>query len=185
MKKRKIGTLSIVLGCLLVGCALFLALRQTKQELERSTIAVQTISEFEKGEIDPNYIGVLQIPHLELNLPVQASYSQQALDLAPCLYSNKEGHTIICAHNANDHFGHLDQLVFGDPIYLDTGKNRYMYEVEQIERLQPTEVDRMLDTDYALTLFTCTYLGKERVTIRARLCEVIEKGQTPEKDVEI
>lgn len=185
MKKRKIGTLSILIGCLLVGCALFLSLKQTKQERERSEIATKTISELETGEIDPNYIGILQIPHLELNLPVQSSYSQQALDLAPCLYSNKEGHIIICAHNANDHFGHLDQLVFGDLIYLETEENRYRYEVEKIEQLQPTEIDRMVDTDYALTLFTCTYLGKERVTIRARLCEVVEKEQIPQKGVEI
>jgi sortase A len=42
----------------------------------------------------------------------------------------------------------------------------YTYSVAEIDTLMPTAVEEMTDGDYDLTLFTCTYGGKSRVTVR-------------------
>lgn len=45
----------------------------------------------------------------------------------------------------------------------------YEYEVEKVETLNPYAVDEMLSGDWDLTLFTCTYGGRKRVTVRCSL----------------
>lgn len=40
------------------------------------------------------------------------------------------------------------------------------YEVTEVEELQPTEIGQMLESGYDLTLYTCTYGGQSRVTVR-------------------
>ena len=40
------------------------------------------------------------------------------------------------------------------------------YTVAEVTTLEPTAVEQMTDSGYNLTLFTCTYGGKSRVTVR-------------------
>ena len=40
------------------------------------------------------------------------------------------------------------------------------YQVEAIDVLEATAVEEMVAGDYPLTLFTCTYGGKNRLTVR-------------------
>ncbi|WP_304738478.1 sortase, partial [Dubosiella newyorkensis] len=87
----------------------------------------------------------------------------------PCLYASDEDHLVICAHNADSHFGRIQQLGFGDPITIQTTTSSYQYKIEKVEILEPSEVDRMVDSEYGLTLFTCTPYGVHRVAVRARL----------------
>ena len=50
--------------------------------------------------------------------------------------------------------------------FADAVGNEFTYSVAGIEILQPEEVDDMTSGQWPLTLFTCTYGGASRVTVR-------------------
>lgn len=115
------------------------------------------------------YLGYLSIPTLDLSLPVLRDWNFDSLKIAPCRYfgSLEEGGLVIAAHNYKRHFGLLSSLEPGDTIQLtDTDGIVHHYEVREVTVLQPEDVDEMISGSWDLTLFTCTYGGKSRVTIR-------------------
>ena len=123
-------------------------------------------------EIDGcDYIGYLSIPKLGLELPVMSEWDYQRLRNAPCRYTGsvKTDDLVIAAHNYSRHFGGLSQLAAGDDIYFtDLDGIRYRYQMEKTEILEPNAVKEMTSGEYDLTLFTCTYGGASRVTVRCR-----------------
>ncbi len=80
---------------------------------------------------NPRFFGQPLIPALELELPVLSTYSQEAMDQYPCLYASDEDHLVICAHNADSHFGRIQQLGFGDPITIQTTTSSYQYKIKK------------------------------------------------------
>lgn len=132
--------------------------------------------EMPETEIDGQiYIGVLNIPALELSLPVISQWSYPGLKIAPCRYmgSAYQNDMIIAAHNYASHFGNIGSFDIGDEVtFTDMDGNVFTYQVAEVEVLAPTAIEEMTSGDWALTLFTCTIGGKSRVTVR---CEEIEK----------
>lgn len=115
------------------------------------------------------YVGVLSIPSLELELPVMSEWDYTRLKIAPCRYagSTKTDDLVICAHNYTRHFGPIRNLAAGDTVYFtDMDGKVWKYEVMTVEVLAPTDVEDMTAGGYDLTLFTCTYGGANRVTVR-------------------
>lgn len=163
------------LGCLFILAALAVWLFEWNDNKTKAALARQQLSALrtpsEKNPADERFFGDLLIPALELELPVLSTYSQEAMDEYPCLYANDGEHLVVCAHNADSHFGRIGQLGFGDEITIRTSSASYRYQIEKVEVLEPTEVKRMVESDYALTLFTCTPFGVRRVAVRAALCE--------------
>ena len=51
-------------------------------------------------------------------------------------------------------------------IFRDINGINYIYEVLEIEILNPKEVSKMIDNEFDLTLYTCTNDGLNRITIR-------------------
>ena len=115
------------------------------------------------------YVGYLTIPALELALPVMSEWDYARLKIAPCRYagSAKTDDLVICAHNYTRHFGPIRDLIPGDTVYFtDMDGVARRYEVAAVEVLAPSDVEDMTAGDYDLTLFTCTYGGASRVTVR-------------------
>ncbi len=115
------------------------------------------------------YIGCLSIPALELKLPVMSEWDYTRLKIAPCRYSGstKTDDLVICGHNYTRHFGTLKSLQPGDQVFFtDMDGETIAYEVKEVKTLQPTQVDEMTESGYDLTLYTCTYGGRARVTVR-------------------
>lgn len=115
------------------------------------------------------YIGYLSLPTLGLELPVMSSWSYYQLRIAPCRYTGslKSGDLVIAAHNYTTHFGGLKYLSEGDPVYFtDMEGEETAFEVVLVDTLSPYAVEEMTDSGFALTLFTCTYGGQSRVTVR-------------------
>lgn len=123
-------------------------------------------------EIDGSvYIGVLALPSLKLELPVMETWSYPNLRIAPCRYSGSvyQDDMIIAAHNYRTHFGHLKELGTGDEVrFTDMEGNVFRYTVAELETLGKYDVDDMKSGDWDLTLFTCTYGGQSRVTVRCQ-----------------
>ncbi len=115
------------------------------------------------------YIGYLYIPSLSLKLPVMSNWSYPNLRIAPCRYagSTKTDDFVILAHNYARHFGRLKDLSIGETVFFtDMDGILFQYEVMAVEVLPPNAVLEMIDGEYDLTLFTCTYGGKSRVAVR-------------------
>ncbi len=125
-------------------------------------------------EIDGyGYIGYLSIPALSLELPVMSEWDYTRLKIAPCLYygSVKTGNMVIAAHNYARHFGKLSQLKLGDILqFTDMDGTVYTYQVGDVETLPATATEEMIASDWELSLYTCTYGGRSRVTVRLKRC---------------
>ena len=121
-------------------------------------------------EIDGyGYIGFVGIPTLQKELPVMADWSYPQLKSAPCRYTGNlySDNMVIMAHNYSHHFGSLQNLRAGDIItFTDMDGYTVRYEVVALDVLEPTAVEEMTAGEFDLTLFTCTYGGKSRVTVR-------------------
>ena len=116
-----------------------------------------------------SYIGVLDIPALDISLPIMADWSYPKLKIAPNRYlgSVYTDDMIIAGHNYRNHFGSLKVLSYGDKIsFTDMDGNIFDYKVVDVQELKATDVQLMEDGDWDLTLFTCTLGGERRTTIR-------------------
>ncbi len=126
-------------------------------------------------EIDGQmYIGVLEMPTLELSLPIISEWNDARLKISPCRYvgSAYTRDLILSGHSYKKHFRYIRNLETGDPvIFTDMAGNRFVYEVLGMVVIADWDVDSMLAGDWDLSLFTCTYGGKSRNTIRCKLSE--------------
>lgn len=121
-----------------------------------------------------DFIGYLTIDELDLQLPILAQSDDAKLKKSPCRFSGatKTNDLVIGAHNYSRHFGRITELKSGDIIYLTDMDGRiwkYTYVTQEI--LGPNDVDILTNAEYALTLFTCTYGGRSRITLRFDLVE--------------
>lgn len=197
---RKQGTLWITTGLLLLAAALCLtgynllsarlAGQNTDAALKELSIPEAPDPYAANGEpiypdylLDPNmdmptetvdgreYIGVLEIPALSLELPIISQWSYPGLRAAPCRYAGSAylANMVLCGHNYSRHFGRLDTLEAGDEVrFTDVDGNVFRYAVAEVETLQPTAVEEMTSGDWALSLFTCTVGGRTRITVRCK-----------------
>ena len=203
--KANRGAVWINAGLLLIAAALFLSAYNEWESHEARDSARQVIAQLcdalptEAGEPTTlpdvrqempvktingrDYIGVLSIPSLELELPVISQWDYPALKVAPCRYSGSlyQDNLIICAHNYASHFGKLKELQPGD-IVLFTDMDEHVVTFQMVERetLNPMDAEGMEAGDWDLTLFTCTIDGQTRVTIRLERVEVFRNPETEE-----
>ena len=115
-----------------------------------------------------DYVGFLEIPALELKLPVMAEWDYERLRIAPCRQfgSSRTDDLVIAAHNFLNHFGRLKELTAGAPVlFTDMDGVVTAYTVERIETLKPGEVEAVQNSGCDLVLYTCTPGGRARVTV--------------------
>ena len=115
-----------------------------------------------------DYVGYVEIPALELKLPVMATWDYDLLQVAPCRQcgSSRTDDLVIAAHNYVTHFGYLKKLIPGDTvIFTDMDGIVNTYAVEKTETLDPTSVDAVKNSGCDLVLYTCTIGGKTRVCV--------------------
>lgn len=189
--KRRIAISLMTLGILFIGFAVSLLIYnnyESEKAQESSDALMETIrisieeNEQEDKIVDPfeeemkvcefdgrGYIGYLTIPALGLDLPVMSEWDYEKLRISPCRYygSAKTDNLVIAAHNYRDHFGYLGSLEPGDiVIFTDMEAEVRRYEVTSVELLLPAQTDEVKDTGDDLILYTCTYSGTKRITVR-------------------
>lgn len=114
-------------------------------------------------------IGYLEMPTIEINLPVINDWNYDALKIAPCRYwGNVHDNTlVVLAHNYERHFSKIRDLDIGAPVqFVDADGGIHRFTVAAHEVLEPTDVIKMIESDYDATLFTCTYGGSMRAAVR-------------------
>lgn len=199
MKRSKKGLVCILLGLLLLlsslgltGYNLWEEERACAAAEERVQVLKAQTPDLEEEDLPPelipdyilnpgmempvveieghDYIGYLNIPVLELDLPVMASLSYPKLKIAPCRYAGSAylDNLIIAAHNYKRHFGGIKDLSIGDAVtFTDIDGNVFSYAVVEVTQFEPNQAaDLRSGDDWDLTLFTCTLGGRHRVTVR-------------------
>lgn len=119
-----------------------------------------------------DYIGILKIPALELELPIISTWSYPNLKEAPCRYTGSmyTNDIVIAGHNYRSHFAKLEELDVGEQVvFTDMEGNVFTYAITEREILNAMEVEAMQEGDWDMSLFTCTMDGTYRVTIRCEL----------------
>ncbi len=193
MTRKKVGSLLIKIGLMLLIGALILysynlydAYKANKRSQE---ILEEVMDGIDKSEEDKSYIenpdmpmpvkringryyiGYLDIPKLKLSYPVGEEWNYPALRASPCRYEGSvyKDNLIICGHNYARFFGYLYRLSPGNKItFTDMNGNVFKYKVISLEQLKPTDVTAMSEGEWDLTLFTCTYSTRYRVTVRCQ-----------------
>lgn len=190
MKHNKRGICLMILGSMLLLGAVALFLYNGWQDKQAEKISKTTVNMLNK-EIRKNidstdkvvipkamgtisvgnkaYIGTISIPSLNIELPVLEKWSYENLKLSPCVYKGNiyDNSMIVIAHNYESHFGSIGNLNPGDAVYFtDTKGHTHSFVVTDIVNMDGKAVEEMEKGSWDLTLFTCTYGGKQRVTVR-------------------
>lgn len=185
LSRRKLGLALMIVGtALLVGALSLFAwtrwddaragdsAREVMEQLEPLVGSVEAEGDdpLPRVLIGSNYyIGYVEVPALDLRLPVMTTWSYEQLAVAPCRYygSVETDDLVIAGFNYSGHFARLDELVAGDAVrFVAMDGTEYDYEVAEVDALQDTAVDEMTSGDFALTLFTCSYGGSSRIAVR-------------------
>ena len=182
---NKISKILFIIGISFVFSSLLLLLRfeveeEYSKDMNDNTMGVllDKTNNLDNDNIDSivinnvEYVGYLDIPTLELNLAITKYYSYNSLKISPAVYygSIKNNNLVICGHSYKAHFGNLYKLKKGDlVIFSDVLNNKYIYEVELVEELLPTSIKEMIESDFDLTLYTCTKDALKRVVIRCNM----------------
>lgn len=195
MSRKKLGLFCAVLGAILLlgAAALWLSnrvasdragqtARTVAEELHQQMLVKPETNDAPDSSAQPqddssesvltvdgtDYIGVLSIPTLGLELGVQRDWSYAKLRRTPCRQcgSAETGDLVIAAHNYPSHFGRLGELTPGDGVtFTAADGTEYRYTVAVVEQLEGTDVEKVTQSDHALVLYTCTYGGKHRIVV--------------------
>lgn len=151
---------------------------EEKQEDENASAAVAYYGEqtpdgeMPTVEIDGYlYIGMIEIPSLDLVLPVMTDWSYEQLQISPCRYAGSvySNDFVICGHNYRSHFSRIKFLNPGtEAVFTDVEGNEFRYTLSYLEVIAPGDTDVMTEADdnWDLTLFTCTTGGTARMALR-------------------
>ena len=203
---KKTGIAMLAVGAVLILSALLLFFHnrqedvQAGQEAERLLANVEAVIDAQATReptsaatpLDPvmpvveldgyEYVGYMEIPALELKLPVMSEWDYNRLKIAPCRQfgSSRTDDLVIAAHNYQNHFGRLKDLQTGNAvIFTDMEGVINTYSIEKIETLNPSEVDAVQNSGYDLVLYTCTKDGRTRVTVFCNREAEIAPSPTP------
>ena len=125
------------------------------------------LTTFDMG--DYKICGSLAIPAIQIELAVISEWSYDRLKVSACrYYGTPDTQMMIMAHNYNKHFGRLNRLAIGDAVvFTDLDGREYAYRVSGSELWATDQLkEAVAGDDWNLTLFTCTYGGKNRVVVR-------------------
>lgn len=143
--------------------------QKTETTLQLPIFAEPTDLKKKEVEVDGYLcVGYVSIPRLELNLPVQASCTDENLKVSPCLYSGTtmEDDLVLAGHNYRRHFGPIRRLKSGDDVvFVDMEGNVIHYQVTAVDAVPPTAVEEVTSGQFDLALVTCTYGGETRLVV--------------------
>lgn len=141
-------------------------------ELTGDTAVSPLSPELPSVEIDGHdYVGSIELPRFEIELPVMAEWDYDRLKIAPCRQfgSSRTDDLVIAAHNYTNHFGRLKELKCGDTVlFTDMERIVNTYTVDRVETLAPDNPEAVRNSDSDMVLYTCTVGGSARVAVFCR-----------------
>ena len=148
--------------------------RSKKSEDETAYSTAEDDNKQELAQI----IGLLKISKISLEEAVREGSTSSVLSSAlghmeGTALPGEEGNCCIAGHRNytfGKYFNRLNEMEIGDFIELETYDANYVYEINDIFVVEPTEVSVLDDIEGEnLTLITCTplFIGSHRLIIRA------------------
>ncbi len=148
-------------------------------------------------DVDLGMMGTLEIPCIDVNLPIYHGVSEEVLKkgvghLKETAFpiGGEGNHTVLSAHRGLPEaklFTDLDKMEIGDEFYIRIFDEVLAYRVDQIEVIEPSETSLLKPVkgkDY-VTLLTCTPYGinSHRLLVRGIRTEYVPevKEQVKEK----
>lgn len=137
--------------------------------------------------VEDEIIGVLEIPAMELTMPVYLGASDAHLAAGAAVLGNMSApiggddtNCVIAGHRGwkgADYFRHIDRLAVGDEVRITNLWETLIYAVTDIEIIQPHEIEKIkiLQDRDLLTLVTChPYAsgGRQRYLVYCERTEV-------------
>lgn len=129
-------------------------------------------------EISNGVIGSIEIPKIDVNMPIYHSVDDNALSVgaghledSSLPIGGKSTHAALTGHRglpSSKLFTRLDELIIGDLFYLNVLNSNLAYIVDKIQVLSPDQVRYEIEDGKDLvTLITCTPYGinTERLVI--------------------
>lgn len=132
-------------------------------------------------------IGVIEIPTIDIKIPLYAGTSETVLQMGAGHLENtslpiggNSTHSVISAHSGLPNarlFSDLEDLKIGDKFYIHNIKETLAYVVDEITVVEPTDFSRLLISpghDY-VTLLTCTpyMVNTHRLLVRGHRVEFV------------
>lgn len=117
---------------------------------------------------DYDYIGYLSFPGHALTMPVAAEFSFPALEISPCRHTGSayNDNLVVAGHNYNTQFAVLFELKAGDTVtFTDVDGNVFTYAVRETTSVTPDDSETVMNSGYALTMYTCTWDTSARITV--------------------
>ena len=158
--QRPVAALVIVVSLIIFGISSVMGMKL--QLIPDMDMPVKTVD----GQ---DYVGVIILHELGLELPVMGDWDYAKLKKAPCHYfgSTYRDDMVIMAHNYRSQFGRIRRLKAGNRItFTDMDGNAFHYRVNAVEVLSSYEVEKVTNGEWDLTLFTCTLGGQNRIVVR-------------------
>lgn len=176
----RIGIIMVVGAMILEGMNIY---RDNRSRKRAEAIAVTLEQQMNTGKDIGNdnividnekYCGMLEIPKINVVLPVASEYSYEQMALSLCKYSGNisDGNMILCGHNNKSFLGKLNNVFEGDSVsFIDCKGTKYEYVVNETEYVGGNEVTKLTEggIDWELSVFTCNYSGNKRYVLRCQL----------------
>ncbi len=120
-------------------------------------------------EFQEDVFAILEIPYLDLRLPVLNKYSQDGLRRYVCRYGAErceDGQFVIVGHNYKSHFKALSDLAVGEHVFLIFPEGEQEYAVSELMEIDGGDSEGLFSGEWDLSLFTCDFSGERRVVVR-------------------
>lgn len=132
-------------------------------------------------------IGVVEIPSIDIKIPLYAGTSETVLQMGAGHLENtslpiggNSAHSVISAHSGLPTarlFSDLEKMKIGDKFYIHNIKETLAYVVDDISVIEPTDFSKLLIVpghDY-VTLLTCTpyMINTHRLLVRGHRVEYV------------
>lgn len=153
------------------------------EEVTRPTIADLKNAEQHIEQVQENVIAEVEIPNLDLNVPILKGVTDQNLMFGAATYfENQEpgsGNYVLLSHNVRENsnilFSNLNQVTEGMVVYIKQAGETFKYRVTGSEVVKNTEGNKVFkESDKPiLTLITCeiAYKTPNRLVVYAEYYE--------------
>lgn len=168
---------AVIAIAIIVGVALFISTRGSKQGQDENLIQTNTVEEpvtMESTYEGYEVLGKIKIDKINVEQYILNSTEENALKKGISkLYGsslNNYGNLCLAGHNFDDKFGKLNELDKGDIItIIEKDFSETEYEVKEILTVEPTDLEALIpdENKVEITLVTCENASTERLIIKA------------------
>ena len=177
MTGRKFTRILLVLGVLLILGALLITvvpvvsgkIASSKNDGVLETV-YSLIPEVRSGTFDDrvdvdmpslevdgeDYVGIIEIPMLEVHLPIRARWDSGKVSRSPCRFAGSiyDGSLIVGGSDHEDQFDFAKTISIGDAVFVtDMTGSRYTYKVTWVELTDDVSAENLASREADLVLF--------------------------------